>query len=324
MEEQNPFAARNYYQLHITPANSAGTRPATPIVRLALLRSPSTGYDCARGDEMKIGDDFKLNNGVQMPAFGLGTYLIGSGGDAVQVVLWALEAGYRLVDTATLYGNEREVGQAVKRSGLPREEVFVTTKLWNTDHGYDKAISACRASMRELGVEYLDLYLVHWPVPGLRGESWRAMETLLGEGLCRAVGVSNYTVEHLDELLTSARVVPAVNQVEFHPLLYQQELLEYCRDRGILLQAYSPLARTRGFTGKVVREIAARYAKTPPQVYLRWALRHGVAVIPKSSNRERIRENAGAFGFELSDEDMVALDSLGGGVHVSWDPAGEP
>ena len=174
-----------------------------------------------------------------------------------------------------------------------------------------------------MGLDYLDLYLIHWPVPDLRGESWRAMEWLLDEGLCRAVGVSNYTVAHLEELLAASRVVPAVNQVEFHPLLYQKELLEFCRGGSIQLEAYSPLARTRGFSDPKVREVCERYEKTPAQVYLRWVLQHRVVVIPKSSDRGRLKENTDVFDFSISPEDMRMLDSLSRDLRVSWDPAGE-
>ncbi len=265
-----------------------------------------------------------LNNGEEMPWLGLGTYRLDSGRQARRAVGWALETGYRLFDTATLYANERFIGEALAGSGVPREELFITTKLWNSDHGFDSTLAACRRSMEELGVDYLDLYLIHWPVPGLRAESWRAMEVLLCEGLCRSVGVSNYMVEHLEELLAASSVVPAVNQVEFHPFLYQRELLEFCDSRGIHLQAYSPLARTRGFGDPVVGRVAERHGRTPAQVYLRWALQHGVSVIPKSSHPERIAENAAIFDYELGSEDMHELDSLGSGTHVSWDPTGEP
>ncbi len=272
---------------------------------------------------MDINSTVTLNNGVEMPRLGLGTYLSGSARQTHDSVLWALEDGYRLIDTAKYYGNEREIGAAIKEGGVAREELFITTKLWNDDHGYDSTIRAYRRSMEDLGLDYLDLYLIHWPVPDLRGESWRAMEWLLDEGLCRAVGVSNYMVVHLEELLAGSRTVPAVNQVEFHPFLYQEELLEFCRGRGIQLQAYSPLARTRGFGDPRVREVSARYGKTPAQIYLRWSLQHEVVVIPKSSNRERLIENTDIFDFTISPGDMRLLDSLSRDLRVSWDPAGE-
>jgi methylglyoxal/glyoxal reductase len=273
---------------------------------------------------MDMDSTVTLNNGVEMPHLGLGTYRLDSPRQTRQVVLWALEEGYRLVDTAKYYGNERDIGAALAESGVPREELFVTTKLWNDDHGYDSTIRACRRSTEDLGLDYLDLYLIHWPVPGQRDESWRAMEWLLDEGLCRAVGVSNYMVNHLEELLAGSRTVPAVNQVEFHPCLYQGELLGFCRANGIQLQAYSPLARTRGFGDPVVREVSARYGKTPAQIYLRWSLQHEVAVIPKSSNRERLKENTDVFDFSISPGDMRLLDSLSRDLHVSWDPSGAP
>jgi diketogulonate reductase-like aldo/keto reductase len=273
---------------------------------------------------MDITSTVRLNNGVEMPLFGLGVYLTGAGRGTENAVAWALEEGYRLIDTASMYGNEKEVGHAVRASGIPREEVFVTTKLWNDDHGFERALDAFEESRAKLGLDYVDLYLVHWPVADLRLETWRALEELLERGAVRAIGVSNYMVRHMEELLGVCRTVPAVNQVEFHPFLFQEELLGFCSEVGIRLQAYSPLARTRGFGDARVSGIAAKYGKNPAQVYLRWALQHGVSVIPKSSKRERIRENARVFDFVLEEEDMRALDSMSRDLHVSWDPSGEP
>lgn len=271
-----------------------------------------------------IGETATLNNGVEMPLLGLGVYRAGPGGGTVDAVTWALEAGYRLIDTAALYGNEEEVGLAIRQSGVARERIFVTTKLWNPDHGYDKTIRAFHGSLEALGLEYVDLYLIHWPVEGLRVESWKALVRLADEEICRAVGVSNYTVGHLAELLGSSDLAPAVNQVEFSPFLYQRELLSYCRARGIQLEAYSPLARTARFADPTLVRIAGRHRKTPPQVMIRWVLQHGVVAIPKSSNRDRIHENADVFDFSLSAADMRLLDSLDEGLRVSWDPTGVP
>jgi len=273
--------------------------------------------------DTNIATTVTLNNGVEMPLFGLGTYRAGPGCGTEDAVIQALEAGYRLIDTASYYRNEREIGAAIKRSGVPRDEIFVTTKLWNDDHGFESTIGACRRSMAELDLEYLDQYLIHWPVSASRIESWRAMEALLAQGLCRSVGVSNYNVGHLEELLAKAELCPAVNQVEFHVFLFQEELLECCRANGIVLVAFSPLARTRGFSDSRVQEVASHYEKTPAQIYLRWALQHHVAVIPKSSSRERILENADVFDFSISGEDMRILDSLDGEIRVSRDPAEE-
>src|SRR3989449_6231985 len=185
----------------------------------------------------------KLNNNVRMPILGLGVYQTPPGRVTQNAVKFALDIGYRHVDTARIYGNESDVGKAVRKSGLPREELFVTTKLWNSDQGYDSTLRACEASLKRLGMDYLDLYLVHFPVPDVRKETWSAMETLLKKGRCRAIGVSNFTIRHLEELIGESHVIPSVNQVEFHPFLYQRELLKYCQNRGIQVEAYSPLAR---------------------------------------------------------------------------------
>ncbi|MGE0079896.1 MAG: aldo/keto reductase [Thiohalomonadaceae bacterium] len=258
-----------------------------------------------------------------MPRLGLGTYRA-HGREARKAVVWALEAGYRLVDTALAYGNEREVAAGLHESGLPREQVFITSKLENDDHGYASTLAACARSLDNLGTDYLDLYLIHWPVPGLRGETWRAMERLYAEGRCRAVGVSNYTIRHLQELLGAASLVPAVNQVEFHPFLYQRELLAWCRERGIVLEAYSPLVKATRFHDPVLRDIARRHGRTPAQVLLRWHLQRGVVAIPKSVHHAWIRENAGAWDFALAAEDMARLDALDEGRHVDWDPSDLP
>ncbi len=225
----------------------------------------------------------------------------------------ALDCGYRLIDTAKIYGNERDVGIAVRESGVPRKEVVVTTKLWNSDQGYESAIHACQQSLRELNLDYVDLYLIHWPASSRRGESWRALVELRKEGLCRSIGVSNYMIPHLRELLAESEVVPAVNQVEFHPFLFQKDLLEFCRARGILIEAYSPLTRGQRLNDPRFVAIASRYGRSPAQILLRWALEHGVVPIPKSSRPERIRENAAVFDFSLAPADMKALDALSTG-----------
>src|SRR3990170_849993 len=212
----------------------------------------------------------KLNNGVEIPRLGLGVYQSPPGKTTRDAVRYALECGYRLVDTARIYGNEGDVGMGVRESRLSRDQVFVTTKLWNSDHGYDSTIRACEESLRRLGLKYLDLYLVHWPVSGVRNESWRAMEKMVRDGKCRAIGVSNYTIHHLNDLLASSNTVPAVNQVEFHPFLYQQKLFEYCRGHGIQLEAYSPLTRGERLNHPKVVEIAKKHLRTPAQILIRW------------------------------------------------------
>jgi diketogulonate reductase-like aldo/keto reductase len=266
----------------------------------------------------------ELRNGVAMPVLGLGVWQSAPGEETHRAVAEALKAGYRHVDTARAYRNEGDVGAAVRESGIPRAEVFVTTKLWNADHGYDKALRAIDRSLESLGMEQVDLYLVHWPVEGLRRDTWRAMEKILADGKARAVGVSNYTIRHLDELLGGAKVAPMVNQVEFNPFLFQRELLAHCRKHGIQLEAYGPLVRAHKMEHPVLQRIARKHGKTPAQVLLRWGIQHDLVVIPKSVRPERIRENADLFGFALDEEDVAALDGLNEGYRTSWDPTGVP
>ena len=266
----------------------------------------------------------KLNSGLEMPVLGLGVFQTPPGRVTQEVVKFALKVGYRHVDTARVYGNEEDVGRGIRDSGVPREQVFVTTKLWNADHGYDSALSACEASLRRLGLGYIDLYLIHWPVPELRGETWKALVELQRRGSCRAIGVSNYTIRHLQELLGSSEVTPAVDQVEFNPFLYQEELLRFCDGRGIQLEAYSPLTRGHNLRHPAVLDVARRYSKSPAQVMIRWSLQHGLVVIPKSTHPERIKENSEVFDFEISSADMSKLDSLDEGLHTVWDPTDEP
>jgi diketogulonate reductase-like aldo/keto reductase len=274
--------------------------------------------------ELKIDTKVKLNNGVEMPLFGLGTFQMRSGKETQQAVLAALEAGYRLIDTAQMYGNEEDVGIAMKKSGIPREEIFITTKLWNSEHGYQKALNACEESLEKLGLPYVDLYLIHWPVQGLRNETWKAMVTLLEGGKCRAIGVSNYMIRHLEELVAHSDTVPAVNQVEFSPYLYLSDLLEFCRKHKIQLEAYSPLTKGYKLNDQKLANVAKKYSKTPAQILIRWVLQKDVVVIPKSSHKERILENADVFDFEISPEDMKLLDSFNQNMRTSWDPTTIP
>ena len=197
-------------------------------------------------------------------------------------------------------------------------------KLWNNDHGYVSALRDFEKSRRELGLEYVDLYLIHWPVPGLRHESWKALQKIRDQGLARSVGVSNYTIRHLEELLPSTAIPPAVNQVEFHPFLYQRPLLEFSESKRIQLEAYSPLTRGHRLDHPVITQVAAKYGRTPAQVLIRWSLQHGLVVIPKSIRPDRIRENGGVFDFELKREDMARLDSLDESSHVAWNPEDLP
>jgi len=273
--------------------------------------------------DLSLAARIPLNNGVGMPIVGLGVWQIPAGPATQKAVRYALDRGYRLIDTAKLYGNEADVGVAVRGSGVPREDVFVTTKLWNSDHGYGNAIRACEESLDRMKMDYVDLYLIHWPVRGPRVETWNALVDLHRAGKCRAIGVSNYMRGHLEELRGSP-VVPAVNQIEFSPFLYQRDVLEYCRQRGIVVEAYSPLTRGMKLNDRRVRAIGAKYGKSPAQILLRWGLQRGLVVIPKSARPDHIRENVNVFDFEIGEEDMRALDGLGHGLHVSWDPTGAP
>jgi len=266
----------------------------------------------------------KLNNGVEMPWFGLGVFKVEEGRQVIDAVRWAIESGYRSIDTAAIYRNEDGVGQGIREglaaTGLSREQLFVTTKVWNSDQGYASTLKAFETSLSKLGLDYVDLYLVHWPVKGKYKDTWRAMEEIYKSGRARAIGVSNFHVHHLDDLLADASVVPAVNQVEFHPLLTQKELLRYCADRGIQLEAWSPLAQGRLLNHPALQAIASKHGKTTAQVILRWDLQLGVVTIPKSIRQERIAENAQVFDFELSEEDMRAIDGLNRNERVGADP----
>lgn len=265
-----------------------------------------------------------LTNGVKIPVLGLGTYLSPEGEETKRAILEALAVGYRHFDTAALYRNERTIGAAIKESGVDREEVFITTKLWNDDHGYDSAFAAFDASLGRLGLDYVDLYLIHFPVQELRLESWRALENLLDKGKCRAIGVSNYMQWHLEELLDNSTETPAINQVEFHPFLYQKELLDFCHSRNIQLEAYSPLTKGRRLSDQRLIAMGEKYQKTVAQILIRWSLQHDLVVIPKSSNPERIRENAEVFDFSISKEDMESLNGLHENFRSSWDPSKTP
>jgi diketogulonate reductase-like aldo/keto reductase len=264
-----------------------------------------------------------LHNGVAMPLLGLGVYQSQPGQATRDAVRAALELGYRHVDTARAYRNEQDVAAAIAESGVPRSEVFVTTKLWNSDQGYDSALRAFDQSEAKLGGPP-DLYLVHFPVERVRKESWRALTRLYDEKRVRAIGVSNYTVRHLKELLAESPVVPTVNQVEFNPFLYQRALLDFCRSHRIQIEAYAPLVQAQRMDHPAVKRVAAAHGKTPAQVLVRWGIEHRVVTIPKSVRRERIAENSQVFDFSLSPDELAALDGLDEGLRTSWDPSDVP
>ena len=248
-----------------------------------------------------------LASGAEMPVLGLGVWQMAAGKETEQAVEWALEAGYRLIDTAALYRNEESVGAALRRSALPREQVFITTKLLPTHVNSSRELAK---SLERLGLDYVDLYLIHWPIPFRNTHVWHELESLREQGLAREIGVSNFGTDKLESLLRSARHVPAVNQVQFSPFHFRRSLLDYCLDHGIAFEAYSPLERGRGVRDPTIIELAERVDRTPAQVLLRWAIQHRTIVIPKSSSQERIRSNAQVFDFELGDDDMRLLDAL--------------
>lgn len=251
-----------------------------------------------------------LNNGVKMPWLGFGVFKVPDGQIVEDAIGKALEAGYRSLDTATIYGNERGVGNAMAASGIPRGEIFLTTKVWNDDQRAGRVMEAFEESLALLGTDYVDLYLIHWPVRGRYKETWTVLEEIYRSGRARAIGVSNFLVHHLEDLLADAEVVPAVDQVEFHPRLLQPDLLKFCREHGVQMEAWSPLMQGQIISEPRVQQLAAKYGRTPAQIVLRWDLQHGVVTIPKSVRAERIVENSQIFDFELAPEDVAALDAL--------------
>lgn len=263
---------------------------------------------------------FVLHNGVQMPYFGLGVYLSKDGTEVINAVRDALDHGYRHIDTAAIYDNEEGVGIGIKESRVPRRDIFLVSKVWNTDQGYDSTLRAFEASLKRLDTDYLDLYLTHWPKGELSKETWKALERLYKEKRIRAIGVSNFLQHHLEDLLTSAEIVPMVNQMEFHPYLVQQDLVDFCRAKGIQYEAWSPMMQGNIFDLEIMKALASKYNKTVAQIVLRWDLQKGVVTIPKSSKKERIISNASIFDFELSAEDMHRLDALDRGKRFGPDP----
>lgn len=266
-------------------------------------------------DSLKI---FTLSNDIKIPSIGFGTWLIENGESAVKVVSEALRCGYRHIDTAAAYGNEESVGKAVRESGIDRSEIFVTSKVWNTERGYDKALAAFDKTMEKLGLDYLDLYLVHWPCnvgsreewSKVNSETWRALEKLYEEKRVKAIGVSNFKVHHLEELLKSCKIAPMINQIEFHPGFMQKEILDCCRKNNILPEAWSPLGRGRMAKSELLQELSEKYGKSIAQICIRWCLQNGVLPLPKTVTESRMAENADVFNFEISIEDMEKINSM--------------
>ncbi|MED1665163.1 aldo/keto reductase [Brevibacillus laterosporus] len=265
-----------------------------------------------------------LHNGTKMPWFGIGVFKVEEGSELVSAVKSAIKHGYRSIDTAAIYGNETSVGQAIHEGiqeiNLPREDLFVTSKVWNADLGYEATLAAFETSLDKLGLEYLDLYLIHWPVKGKYKEAWRALEKLYKDGRVKAIGVSNFQIHHLEDLMEKAEIKPMINQVEFHPYLTQKELITFCRAHDIQVEAWSPLMQGQLLDNPVLQEIADKHGKTVAQVILRWDLQHGVITIPKSTKEHRIVENASVFDFELTKEEMDRIDALNQNHRVGPDP----
>lgn len=266
---------------------------------------------------------YTLNNGVNIPVLGLGVYRMPDNEATVKSIQFAFSNGYRHIDTAMIYNNERAVGRAINSGTVARNEIFITTKVWNSDQGYDQTIRAFNASLSRLDTDYIDLYLIHWPVQNKRKDTWKALETLYNDKKCKAIGVSNYLKQHLDELLGFCNVIPAVNQLELHPFIYgsRLETLAICSENKILPVAYSPLTKGEKLRNTVLKEIATHYKKTTAQVLIRWAIQHGFGVIPKSSVSSRISENSDVFDFGITDDDMEILDGLNENLATGWDPS---
>ncbi|MET3938737.1 diketogulonate reductase-like aldo/keto reductase [Paenibacillus sp. PvP094] len=267
-----------------------------------------------------VQDTTTLYNGVKMPWLGFGVFKVKDGEEVVEAVKTAIQAGYRSIDTAKAYNNETGVAQGIRESGVAREDLFITTKVWNSDQGYESTLAAFEASMERLELEYLDLYLIHWPVKGKYKDTWRALEKLHREGRIRAIGVSNFQIHHLEDLMTDATIKPAVNQVELHPLLIQSELRDYCNKHQIQIEAWSPLGQGNLLEHPLLQDIAAKYGKSPAQVILRWDLQNGIVTIPKSVTPQRIRENADLYDFELTADEVEQINGLNENKRFGSDP----
>ncbi len=264
----------------------------------------------------------RLNTGLKIPSVGFGTWQIFPNGRAKKAVLAAVDKGYRHIDTARIYGNEKGVGEAIRECGISRNELFITTKLWSQSLGYDNTLKAFERSLKRLNMNFVDLYLIHFPRNEKRLESWRAFEEIHSSGKAKSIGVSNFTIGHLQELMDKFSVVPAINQVEFHPFLYkdQVELLKFCKKNGIVIEAYSPLAHGKLIDEVVLPKIAKNHGKSVSQVILRWCIQHGTLPLPKSTNPEHMNENLDIFDFELSDLEMNSINELSDGTRTCWDP----
>lgn len=281
--------------------------------------------------KMNIESTTELNSGVKIPVIGLGTWQIEDRKTCENAVKWALETGYIHIDTALIYGNEKYVGNALheylEETGRSRDDIFITTKLWNDKHGYENAKKGLQTSLKNLRLDYVDLYLIHWPVPGRRVETWKAFEEMLKEGKTRAIGVSNFMKHHLAKLLPQVDIIPQINQIEFSPFLYLKELQNYCEENGIRIEAYSPLTHGKKLENPVLKTIAERYSKSSAQILIRWGLQRHLIEIPKSSSRNHIIENAKVFDFEINPEDMKTLDNLDEGWRSmsskDWHPTAE-
>ncbi|MGE7638419.1 aldo/keto reductase [Peribacillus frigoritolerans] len=257
-----------------------------------------------------IGETITLHNGVKMPQLGFGVFKVKNGNETVESVKNAVEVGYRAIDTAAIYENEEGVGQAIRECGVPREELFITSKVWNTEQGYDTTLKAFEDSLKRLGLEYLDLYLIHWPGKDKYLETWRALEKLYKDGKVKSIGVSNFHIHHLENLLANSEVKPVVNQIELHPLLTQVEIRDYCAKHEIKVESWSPLGRGNLLEEPTINHIAKKHGKSPAQVLIRWHLQHDLVVIPKSITPSRIKENAQVFDFSLSLNEMNQIDAL--------------
>lgn len=257
-----------------------------------------------------------LSNGVKIPSIGFGTYKSGDDEETAKIIKNALNLGYKMIDTASFYNNEVGIGNGIKESGIDRKDIFIVTKLWNDDHGYDNTIEAFNKSLNNLQVDYIDLYLIHWPNK-LNAETWRAFEHLYETGKVKAIGVCNFKVEHLEELKKTAKIMPMVNQVEIHPFSTKNNIINYCKDNNIKVVAWSPISRGRVLSNDLMIDLSQKYKKSIVQIVLRWHMQKGVIPIPKSSNENRIKENIDIFDFEISSEDMKAIDSLDEGYDMS-------